>query len=348
MAGPIGRKFESIGRKIEEKINNVICDDKFEASLDRILPRPSGDGVPIQKRLREAQFRQLAEFCIRTGRPQWGFRPRTYAVLRMIGCPEVIERFIDERLTDISLPYSEDNLPSFLTGQARMLFLDCQNFVLNGRAAALERSGAPHQNVQGSADDYFDYIEDLGAGTFGEVDSVMGQMSLKKFARKRIKRYRLFSKDKASLQAFENELETLKSLSHRHLVQLVGSYTDSSCVGLIMTPVADMNLATYLKSTMNPESRKICLRRFFGCLSAALSYLHAKRVQHKDIKPENILVKQQYVYLTDFGTSRSWDHDASKSTRGTAAVFTPRYCAPEVVQFGSVSLIYPVCRDLPC
>ncbi|KAL8885425.1 MAG: hypothetical protein Q9215_006715 [Flavoplaca cf. flavocitrina] len=216
-----------------------------------------------------------------------------------------------------------------------MRFLDCQNFVLNGRAAALETPGEPHQNVEGSADDYFIYVEDLGAGGFGEVDSVIGEMSLVKFARKRIKRHRLFSKDKATLHVFENELQTLKSLSHRHLVRLVGSYTDSSCVGLIMTPVADMNLATYLRITMNPESRMICLRRFFGCLAAALSYLHGQRVQHKDIKPANILVKQQHVYLTDFGTSRSWDNDASRSTLGTVAAFTPRYCAPEVVQFGS-------------
>ena len=255
----------------------------------------------------------------------------------MIGCPEAIENFIEERLTDISLPYSEANLPTFVTGEARMRFLDCQNYVLNGRAAALEKPGEPHQHVEGSADDYFVYVEDLGAGGFGEVDSVIGEMSLKKFARKRIKRHRLFSKDKASLQIFENELKTLKSLSHQHLVRLVGSYTDYSYVGLIMTPVADMNLATYLKITMNPESRKICLRRFFGCLAAALSYLHGQRVQHKDIKPANILVKQQYVYLTDFGTSRSWDNEASKSTQGTIAAFTPRYCAPEVVQFNSVS-----------
>lgn len=336
MAGLIGKHLEYFGRTIDS-INKVVGDDRFEASLDRFLPRPSDDGNPIQKRLRDAQFRQLAEFCHRAGRPQWGLRPRTYAVLRMIGCPEIIETFISERLTDIFLPYSEDNLPSFITGHARMRFLDCQNLVLNGRAAALETPGEPHQNVEGSADDYFIYVEDLGAGGFGEVDSVIGEMSLMKFARKRIKRHRLFSKDKASLQVFENELQTLKSLSHRHLVRLVGSYTDSSCVGLIMTPVADMNLATYLRITMNPESRMICLRRFFGCLAAALSYLHGQRVQHKDIKPANILVKQQHVYLTDFGTSRSWDNDASKSTLGTVAAFTPRYCAPEVVQFGSVS-----------
>lgn len=219
----------------------------------------------------------------------------------------------------------------------RLHFLDCQHYVLNGRAAALEKAGEPHQNVEGSADEYFHYLKDLGAGGFGEVDSVIGEMSLKTFARKRIKRHRLYSKDKASLQVFENELQTLKKLSHQHLVQLVGSYTDSSCVGLIMTPVADMNLATYLKQSTDAESRKICLRRFFGCLVTALSYLHGQHVQHKDIKPANILVKQQNIYLTDFGTSRSWDSETSKTTQGTVTAFTPRYCAPEVVQFNSVS-----------
>lgn len=344
MAGPIGKKIELIGQVIE----TVRADARFEASLDRLLPQPLKDGTPIRRSLRDADFRQLADFCSRAGYPQWGLRPRTYAVLRMIGYPDIIENFINERLTDIFLPYSEDNLPSFVTGEARRRFIDCQNYVLNGRAAALERPGQPHQNFEGSADDYFMYARDLGVGGFGEVDSVIGEMSRMQFARKRIKRHRLFFKDKASLKVFENELQTLKSLSHRHLVRLVGSYTDISCVGLIMTPVAEMNLASYLKDTNNPESRKICLRRFFGCLAAALSYLHDQRVQHKDIKPANILVKQQHVYLTDFGTSRSWDNDGSKSTQGTVAAFTPRYCAPEVVQFGSVSLGLLGRQGSPC
>ena len=330
-------------KKISRKVDLIIDSARFEATLDKLLPRPSKDGTPVRKRLRDAQFRQLAQFCSRFGQPQWGLRPRTFAVLRMIGIPEVIKDFVEENLTDIYLPYSEGNLPNFVSGQARLLFLDCQNYVLNGRAAALEKSGGPHQNFNGSADEYFKYVEDLGDGGFGVVDSVSGEMSLASFARKRIKRHRLYSEDKARLQIFENELQILKSLSHQHLVKLVGSYTDSTCVGLIMTPVAEMNLATYLKrGTKNQESRRICLRRFFGCLAKALSYLHSQRIQHKDIKPANILVHQQTqqkVYITDFGTSRSWDADATKTTRGTVPAFTPRYCAPEVVQFGSVSFV---------
>ena len=331
MGDYLSKKREKIGRKLEQ-IGKVIDDQRFEASLDKFLPRPSNDGTPVQKRVREADFRPLGEFCERAGHPQWGLRPRTFAVLRMIGPPEVIEHFIEQKLTDISLPYSESNLPSFLSGRTRRLFLDCQNFVLNGRAQALEKPGEAHQHVEGSADDYFISIEELVAGGFGEVDAVIGEMSLMKFARKRIARNRLYSKDKAQLQVFENELQTLKILSHEHLVRLMGSCTDSACVGLMMTPVADMNLATYLRKCLPPKSKEIYLRRFFACLANALYYLHSQHVQHKDIKPANILVKQQEVYLTDFGTSRSWDNDASKTTQGTVPAFTPRYCAPEVVR----------------
>ena len=51
---------------------------------------------------------------------------------------------------------------------------------------------------------------------------------------------------------------------------------------------------------------------------------------HKDIKPKNVLVKGTTVYLTDFGTARIWEDDTGTTTTGGAAVFTPRYCAPEV------------------
>ncbi|KAF7512717.1 hypothetical protein GJ744_000284 [Endocarpon pusillum] len=102
-----------------------------------------------------------------------------------------------------------------------------------------------------------------------------------------------------------------------------------------MKPVADMNLATYLSATANLEDRKNCLRRFFGCLATAVDYLHSQKVRHKDIKPENILVKDRSVLLTDFGTSHNWADDSKSSTSGTIGAFTRRYCAPEVAAYAT-------------
>jgi hypothetical protein len=57
-----------------------------------------------------------------------------------------------------------------------------------------------------------------------------------------------------TMAAYVSELEILKRLKHRHAVELVGSYTDRSTLGLIMTPVADFNLAEYLTQAGSPDA----------------------------------------------------------------------------------------------
>jgi len=134
------------------------------------------------------------------------------------------------------------------------------------------------------------------------------------------------------LRAFTKELSNLKGLSHKHLVKLAGSYTDKKFVAIIMLPVADMNLQTFLENTNLDDTSRSFLRPFFGCLTSALLYLHDNRIRHKDIKPSNVLIKHDRVYLTDFGTSLDWS-GCDNSTTVTAPPTTPRYCAPEVMAF---------------
>jgi serine/threonine protein kinase len=142
----------------------------------------------------------------------------------------------------------------------------------------------------------------------------------------------LSQQDKQVLRAFTKELSNLKGLSHRHLVKLAGSYTDRKFVAIIMLPVADMNLQTFLEKADLDDTSRSFLRPFFGCLTSALSYLHDNRIRHKDIKPSNVLIKHDQVYLTDFGTSLDWS-GCDNSTTVTAPPTTPRYCAPEVMAF---------------
>ena len=65
-------------------------------------------------------------------------------------------------------------------------------------------------------------------------------------------------------------------------------------------------------------------------VSSALSYLHALRIVHRDIKPDNILIAQQdpiQVKLSDFGLSKVVKDEETflKTFCGTLL-----YCAPEV------------------
>lgn len=122
----------------------------------------------------------------------------------------------------------------------------------------------------------------------------------------------------------------LKWMPYSDIVK-VASYTDRKDFGLLMSPVADCNLTEYLRSAERHPSHQRTLSTFFGCLAAAVSYLHQIQIRHRDIKPDNILVKGGQVYLTDFGISLDWEH-LSKSTTTEESGRTLAYCAPEVAE----------------
>ena len=124
------------------------------------------------------------------------------------------------------------------------------------------------------------------------------------------------------------EIEILKRLKHRHVVEFVGSYTDPRYIGLIISPVAEMDLSTYLARADTAKYWE--LRTFFGCLARALEYLHEQNVRHKDIKPGNILVYGGNVLFTDFGLSFDFTNADSSTTVSMVNGMTSRYCAPEV------------------
>ncbi|ETI22425.1 hypothetical protein G647_06500 [Cladophialophora carrionii CBS 160.54] len=147
-----------------------------------------------------------------------------------------------------------------------------------------------------------------------------------------IPRGKTFKKNTEVLKGFERELTHLKKLSHIHIVELIRSHADTKFVGILMPPVADYNLKDFLMRRNLMPGQRSFLRTFFGCLVAALCYLHENKIRHKDIKPQNVLVKGHQVFLTDFGISLDWPELDQSTTTGVTTK-TPRYCAPEVAGF---------------
>ncbi|OCL02265.1 kinase-like protein [Glonium stellatum] len=141
------------------------------------------------------------------------------------------------------------------------------------------------------------------------------------------------------------EVEHLQRLRHYHLIQVIGTYVMGRDLAILLYPVADYNLESFIDSILDEQPqtgrRVASMCFFFGCLSNALQYLHSNITRHMDIKPKNLLVRdisrkddrfaiRYNIYLADFGISRSYSsYDASETDSATS--FTRTYSAPEVI-----------------
>lgn len=326
----------------EATTETTVSLDEIENALSPLFESATVEGNPAaRKPLRDSEFPRIARFLQLAGKHDWSLRPRTYAILRMVDRLDIMDSFVAEGLYDISFPYSPETLPRALrksTDQAK--FLELQTLVLTTQALDVESGGRRHRHLGEDGDVHFQPIKSLGRGGFGVVDHVWSRLSLSEFARKRMPRGKTFQKDKSMISEFERELTILKRLSHHHLVKFIGSYTDPNYVGLIMSPVADCDLAEFLQPDPLPKERLFHIRHFYGCLISALEYLHDNKIRHKDVKPGNILVHGSNVLLTDFGTSLDWTEKGHSTTMDQPSAMSLPYCSPEVAE-------YEVCHIMP-
>jgi serine/threonine protein kinase len=188
----------------------------------------------------------------------------------------------------------------------------------------------------------FIWRRNLGSGSCGIVEEVQDSNSGLLYARKRLL---LRSWNKKSMQElFKNEVEIIESLGeHHHIIQIFATYTTKDILGIILYPVAESGdlheyLANFHELRTSPKAnqaefdkRIVVLRQAFGCLAEGLSYMHERKIRHKDIKAQNILIHQDKIMYTDFGLSLD-SKLLENSTTEDLAGMTRRYAAPEVIQ----------------
>ncbi len=130
------------------------------------------------------------------------------------------------------------------------------------------------------------------------------------------------------IDAFEREAEMLKSLHHPRIPRYIHSFAEGEGVHLRLYLAAEFiegePLSARIRRGPLPEPE---LRDVAGQVLRVLAYLHKLGVLHRDIKPDNLIVRPPgEVVLVDFGSARQL---SGTRTYGSTLVGTFGYMPTE-------------------
>jgi tetratricopeptide (TPR) repeat protein len=126
-----------------------------------------------------------------------------------------------------------------------------------------------------------------------------------------------------ALERFRREKEILHRLCHPGIVKIVDSGLDDEIPFIVMELVAGEPLTGFAGRFSFEESA-----RFVRSLALAVQAVHDEGVCHRDLKPQNVLVRKDGTpVLLDFGLMAADDLASLTSTGDMLG--TPRYMAPE-------------------
>jgi serine/threonine protein kinase len=187
-------------------------------------------------------------------------------------------------------------------------------------------------------------VSSLGHGSLGVVEQVRVSSTFSTFVRKRVQLP--YHGRKKRLQIIKDEADVLKSLNHPHIINVLGSYEEAPPTGnhfysVLMFPVGDSDLKNHLDmigdmmvnqgdAFVDLKVQKQRLKRWILCLASALAYIHYKGVRHQDIKPSNIIVRQNEIYFTDFSSAGRFNIGQTTSTENPGRT-SAMYAAPEII-----------------
>jgi serine/threonine protein kinase len=170
--------------------------------------------------------------------------------------------------------------------------------------------------------------EKIGSGNFSSVFLCTEKATGNSFAAKRFPKDRLLSDD-LELESLRNEVRLLGSTDHPNCIKLHAVYETKNYLFVLsnLFTGSDLLCRVLLEDRLQVETAlRICLQ-----LLKILAHLESRQIIHRDIKPLNLLFKdntiESEICLVDFGFST----EISDSKKLFSQCGTPGYVAPEVL-----------------
>lgn len=131
---------------------------------------------------------------------------------------------------------------------------------------------------------------------------------------------------------FKKESQHLSELKHPNIVKVFEAFEENNTCYYSMEYVEGTNLNAYIKQLGRiPLAEAVSIVNDVG---NALSFMHAHKMLHLDLKPLNIMRRTNgEIILIDFGLSKQYDQSGMPETSTTVGAGTPGYAPLEQANY---------------
>ncbi|KAI9461979.1 Pkinase-domain-containing protein [Lactarius psammicola] len=169
-------------------------------------------------------------------------------------------------------------------------------------------------------------LQTLGEGEFGKVKLGLHTTWAEEVAVKLIKRNNIDSALRMS--KVEREIEVLRMLKHPNIVRLYDVIETDKYIGIILDYASGGELFDHILAHRYLKEKDAC--RLFAQLISGVWYIHQRKIVHRDLKLENLLLdRNRNVIITDFGFANRFEHRTDDLMQTSCG--SPCYAAPELV-----------------
>lgn len=127
---------------------------------------------------------------------------------------------------------------------------------------------------------------------------------------------------------FIKEARTAAQLRHSNIVSIFDVGKKGDCYYIAMEYLRESLMDRLKKTSIKPQGALHIIKETAG----ALAYAHKRGYIHRDIKPDNIMFRDDgAVVLVDFGIVKALKSE-TKLTRTGMSVGTPKYMSPEQIR----------------
>ncbi|WAR25387.1 NEK4-like protein [Mya arenaria] len=171
----------------------------------------------------------------------------------------------------------------------------------------------------------FEYIRNIGKGSYGEVTLARHKRDRKQYVLKKINLKKASSRERRSA---EQEAKLLSKLKHPNIVSYKDSFEKDGLLYIAMQFCEGGDLYNKLKEQRGTLLDERQLVEWFVQIAMALQYMHERNILHRDLKTQNIfLTKSKIIKVGDLGIARVLDNS---SDMATTLIGTPYYMSPEL------------------